>query len=701
MQRNLTYFALTIVNKLIHIVLCVFLLSCSHMASSQCPETNPDCHVADNWMFGDSILATFDKDTFSVQVIDFDKSYEAISTVSDQNGKLLAYCNPESFYSVTCDSVYSLPGHLSSFQGSLLIRDRDSEKIHIFANGAWPQKAMTSNHLIFDPTTCSLISAQLLLDSATEQLGSVNHQNNRDFWIGLHSINSADFYFFVVKPNANTICPVIQAKGINYSRFNSPGTSLTFSHSGKYYLESIGSGESLLYSFNSQNGHLGSKTFRTNYNSWAAAFSSNDSFLYLAETDQVIQYKIHDSFDFRMSLTEYLLTPKRLTGSIYDIQLSTNQKIYFAYLDKAIVPVIHYPDSIKYKAHFVEKGASFGRTCYGSLPNFNQSVFYTPTIDFAYTENCSTNNYEFEGRDTFNAINFKWIFENESQRDSSDTKICSYQFPDSGNWIVSHIAWNSKFRDTVAKTISIQPKLTQNILGNDTFYCTGDTVDIVLNVSQNMHCVHWMGEEANLDDSKGKIIEYDHFHADSFLIDTAGIYTVRITNKSFCQAWDTIRVVEGTIPNKPTISEKYKELVSAIKANKYRWYLNDSFIEETNNATITPEDNGYFQVELVSKYGCISEKSDSFLVTFVGVENIEPLKFNIYPNPSSGALKIDFEVIGNYQIHVFTLEGKLILESEVAKQTTTTFELSKSGRYLLKLTSDDGQIGSQIILIEK
>jgi hypothetical protein len=222
-----------------------------------------------------------------------------------------------------------------------------------------------------------------------------------------------------------------------------------------------------------------------------------------------------------------------------------------------------------------------------------------------------------------------------------------------------------------------------------------------------MHCVHWNGEEPNLDDALGLIVDYGHFHTDTLQVDTAGKYIVKLTNKTFCQMYDTITVSEVPNPQKPSIQRNGQELESSITAAEYRWYYNGNLTLTTINSQLIPDSNGYWQVQLISEYGCESQLSDSFFVGFASLKplNPKPLSFKIYPNPSDGHISIEVPKEGQYNLTLSTIGGQLVRLSDSPQgelyrsvNKRIEFELNlANGTYILTLTDEDGKTGSKKI----
>jgi hypothetical protein len=352
----------------------------------------------------------------------------------------------------------------------------------------------------------------------------------------------------------------------------------------------------------------------------------------------------------------------------------------------------------------VREGLPLDSGTYGQygLPTFNQSYFYTPQIDFKYEEDCGTNRYQFWGLDTFGASAYRWVIHpKDAPQEISELqgKNITFDFDrdQEQTYIVRCIATAAHKTDTVAKEITVRPIIPENFLGKDTFFCQGDSFSWTLRTPKDLHCIHWNGEEPEATLGGTIIRGYDHFHTDTLHIDTAGIYTVRITNKTFCQAWDTFQVIEAPLPTKPLISYETGALASTVIAKTYRWFLNGSFLLETEERSYKPISKGYYQLQLFSEYNCPSPLSDSFLVdTLVSIEKLEKEElFSIYPNPSDGNITIKTNQHTDYQVEVYDMLGKLILQKPNGK----SIFISQKGSYVVKISTESG-VWSRVVMVE-
>lgn len=689
----------------------ILLLNISSFA--QIPETNPDFLRTKHWTFGDSILLNFD-DSIIVSTSNVHTS-EAYSSFSSKTGKLLYYSDAANLYDSNFNIISTLKGDKSSVQG-VLISGNDSI-INVITT---TDIGGTNGANVYTFKDGVKIGDKKILSPVCEMQSIVKHANQKDNWLVLHKFKSEKGYIFLIRDNQDPICPKnFESQNYIGNKGSNAAGSLTFSASSKMLALTIYSlnefnadGIVELYKFNNSTGEI--DYILSSQKLWLpihSVFSPDETKLYSSERGRhLIQYDLSNLNIDSVHNSKTILWTAQNTFSNMALQNYSNGFIYGAIPDSSYLSVIKYPnlqgnnsglDLRHYK--IPNRIVSYG------LPNFNASYFYTPSIDFAYTEDCWGHSYSFEGRDTLQATSWKWCFQKvgvSNFKDSSLTKHCNYSFPDTGKWQVSHFATIGSRTDTVTKTLTIHPKWDLNMLGTDTFYCTGDSINLVLQAPANMHCVHWGDkgpiEEPNLDNALGPIIDYDHFqgvNADTLIADTAGVYRIKVTNKTFCQAWDTLTIAEYPNPNKSLISRFKDSVVSNTLAHTYRWYRDGVAKFETTERRLDPDSNGYWQVQLVSEYGCESELSDSLLVDFASIPKINSLPFKIYPNPSDGNISIE---LGNEQLNVnikiLDMNGKLAYTQKSKNSSLITIHTTlTAGNYILSLTDEDGNTGSQKI----
>ena len=688
----------------IKVPIVIILLSFSSvLCVAQSPSTNPYYNATNNWIIGDSLGISWNSDTVKFSLGRKNNIPESSSSLSDSNGVLLLYCNGKEIYNAK-DSllINGLLGQQSSTQGSLIINDNDSSIAIVTTPAVLNSENSCRYNLIeYQSPHTVLVKNKVLFKNSSEKLTGHLHSNNKGNWIIGHD-NSQSFFSFYQREGRLQHCPIVSKTGVDLSnQFASVQGQMKISPSGKYCAIATHSLNSVyIYLFDDEAGVIGElQSFSTFKRPYAFSFSPSEQYLYAVEEfGDVIQINVLNGDTTKVGSTR----ASAFTG----ICRNNKNQIVISRVTEPFLDVIEYPDSLGIACGFVSKKINLPARCNFGLPNFNASYFYTPSIDFAYTEDCWGHSYSFEGRDTLQATSWKWIFSkvNSSQSSVINGKNCVYTFSDTGRWEVSHIAITATGSDTITKTLTIKPKWQQDVLGKDTFYCDGTVANITLQAPDDMHCVHWNGEEPNLDSALGKIIDYDHFHSDTLLVDTAGTYIVKLTNKTFCQAWDTITISEYPTPSKSGISRFKDSIVSNTVAQTYRWYRDGVPQLETTDRRLKPDSNGTWQVQLVSEYGCDSELSDSLLVGFASIPSIKatnPLSFKVYPNPSDGNITIAVPKGGDYQVLIYDMTGKLIYNTSQSLSLLFELELELvSGTYLLTLTDEDGNVGTKQVVVK-
>ena len=708
--------------KMKSISFLLVLLFTATFSFAQTYETNPNFLRTKNWYFGNGIGLSFEKDSITLKNGYQGFNYEGTAILNDTNGNLRFYSDGKYLYDSNhqiVNTTFQFKGDNSSCQGVILTVFPERESyINIFTTTPTFSAIRSGfRYSLYDQVLDSfIIRNKTLVKDIGEKQASIFHQNNRSTWISCHSLLNDTFYSFLLTDTQINCCPVTTKIGEKYEdRFPSQGT-LKFSADGNLAINAHWNLENFeLLSFSNEIGYFSNNKIVPLFYPYSTEFSTDGlNILVIDRGESIFHFRTLDIKSGILSPFDTIVQhyPNELFGQV---QLSINGELYISIYEDSLMSKLIVNDSII----FVDSAVSLnGKKSLGGLPNFNASYFYTPSVDYAYTEDCWEHTYSFEGRDTFDADGYKWVFEKGAYRDSILTKHCNYTFADTGKWQVSHIAWNASRADTVSKTLTIRPKWKNNLLGKDTFYCLpfdsgqGDSsaradFTLTLKAPADMHCVHWNGEEPNLDDALGPIVDYDHFHTDTLQVDTAGKYIVKLTNKTFCQMYDTITVTEIPNPQKPSIQRNGQELESSITAAEYRWYFNGNLTLTTINSQLIPDSNGYWQVQLISEYGCESQLSDSFNVGFASLKplNPKPLSFKIYPNPSDGHISIEVPKEGQYNLTLSTIGGQLVRLSDSPQgelyrsvNKRIEFELNlANGTYILTLTDEDGKTGSKKI----
>ncbi|TDD74201.1 endonuclease [Flavobacterium caseinilyticum] len=85
--------------------------------------------------------------------------------------------------------------------------------------------------------------------------------------------------------------------------------------------------------------------------------------------------------------------------------------------------------------------------------------------------------------------------------------------------------------------------------------------------------------------------------------------------------------------------------------------------------------------------------------TSLGIDELDASRFEIYPNPSNGNVKINFENSDEkYSVQVFSILGQKVFEKEYTNSSSAAVDNLQSGVYLIKITNDAKSVTKKIIV---
>jgi PKD repeat protein len=582
---------------------------------------------------------------------------ESSSSICDSSGNLLFYSNGITLYNkfntiVKNGDDLGFPintNETSSRQGTLLLKHPNNDSlIYLFCtdyqgkNGGLVYSVVNIHG---NNDSGEVINKKVkLVSPVNEPIHAVNHQNGRDIWIICHGNNDNVFYLYLLTYRGLLDCSFVKFKGLYHT---SAQVNLKFSSNGKLITQHISPwGHTETFSFDAESGVIGDSLY---YNLSIAVpgfeYSANSHYLYLSQ------------FDSGLAQID-LLTQKKIRIKNFDqgkvpqqIQLGPDGKIYGAIYQSRDLFVIDRPEMAGDSCKVLIKKNFLQNTSVTAMPNFNQSYFYTPSIDFKYEQNCISNEIQFWGKDTFKSTVHAWQIKKSGKpvEGSYTSKNISHTFSDTGKYEVRYIASNGNRQDTVIKTITIHPKINKQFLGNDTAYPKGTSFSKLLKTPAGMHCVLWR----------------DSSSLSSFTADTAGVYYCKIVNQSFCEVTDTIVISECN--NSLDTPDMYRsgDTLFAVQvfADSFVWYKNNQILTVTKVNFIRITDTGHYRVE-AARYGYCNKSSIVNWVKKLGLKmiSLSDLGIRLYPNPGKGEVFISSDRA--FQLEVFDLTGKMIYKSE-------------------------------------
>lgn len=664
-------------------------------------ETNPDRKRTNIWFFGKEAGINFNTNPPSALTNGKLNTLEGSSSVCDTAGNLLFYTDGITVWNKnhdTMDNGYGLFGHSSSTQSALVIKHPQNDSLFYIFTTPWAPNYNEGLHLSIINIFLNngygkvIIKNTPLYGTSTEKLTAINHQNNQDIWIIGHSFIDNYYFSFLLNKDGINNCPIIYSAGTTLAIGSFEGNAQCYfkvSHNSKYAANCIPymNGKIELFNFSDLTGKLELfKTLNLNFNPYGLEFSENDSNLfitgYINDTNYVCVFNV-------LKGTFRILNKFKL-GQIQSIQLH-GQTIYLTSNDSNSLKGIDNINSYSLANFNNSKNISINplKKCSYGLPNFNQSYFYTPSIDFAYKYDCSNNQIKFEGRDTFYSTAQNWQIGKKGKPIEGNyfSKDIKHTFSDTGIYVVQYIAINGTRSDTIKKEIKIYPKINKYFLGKDTFYGQGTSINKTLVAPFGMQCYLW-----NKDSSKGN----------TFNADTAGVYVARITNQAFCVVTDTITITECI--NDLLIPSIYRNRDTLYTfhqlADSFMWFKNNQLLQVTKQPFIKLSDTGTYRVEAARKLHC-NRSSSNFHISNLNV-NINlafDLGVKIYPNPADESITFEMQGTDGIKIRLYDAKGNLIYE-RYSKDLKTQMDISSlaQGLYVIELINEQTLYHSKILI---
>ncbi len=156
-----------------------------------------------------------------------------------------------------------------------------------------------------------------------------------------------------------------------------------------------------------------------------------------------------------------------------------------------------------------------------------------------------------------------------------------------------------------------------------------------------------------------------------------GTYSVKVTDINGCQSQTAdSNLTFAPVPSTPEIVQEGNALVAEPLNSDltYHWIDSENQVVAENNGRLDLMGNGTFRVVAVSEDGCVSDTSEAFTFSVVGIAFNDALfHVKLYPNPSRGLLQIDLPHSGSrFKIAVLHVTGK-----EISSWSTSRIKFRK------------------------
>jgi len=628
---------------------------------------------ANVWVFGFNTAIDFNQKPPKPIKGYFTNLIEGGASFCDKNGKLLIYTGYPSYSGYLAiyndkDSVTKNGDELKTSSSAnthtlMLQHPDDTSIIYIFTAPYWFTSQNDGyNYNVYDIKKDSLIvKNKLLFNNASEKMSAVFNPNGRDILITMKQHGNNCYNTYLVSKFGVNPCPIISCAGVVQNEPADGQGFLKYSSNGQYIANAFIREEFKIELFKKDPVIHSLKSYRTialnNSNRpYGLEYAPNGKYLYYttasSDSSRLVQHNLQTG-------NEITIYKDFIREQIFGIQLAPDGKIYVSNEIDTVLGVINNPNEEGLACNLNIRGFSLnGSYAMYGMPSFNQSYFYTPAINYSYEMNCTKNSIQFWGKDTFSASAHAWQVRKLAVGNwqlAGSTKDINYTFADTGTYEVRYIASNGNKIDTVVKSIVFYDKIKQDFLGKDTAFAQGDLINKTLTAPTPNHCVRWY-------DLTPSPSPKERETGSSLLIDSVGTYICKVTNQAFCEVWDTI-VISECINNltQPSLFRSRDTLRTFhLNADSFVWYRNNQIYKITKQPFLALTDTGTYRVEAAKKGHCNRGSVGQILVSKLNVNviRIEDLGIRVFPNPSSGLVKIEGEL--GFSLEIRDVLGRVI-----------------------------------------
>lgn len=232
------------------------------------------------------------------------------------------------------------------------------------------------------------------------------------------------------------------------------------------------------------------------------------------------------------------------------------------------------------------------------------------------------------------------------------------------------------------------------VINNTNFdLCEGDTASLSISTTDN---IQWFRNNTLISGATQS----------TYFATQSGNYHAELSNGSICKMYtDTLNVLFNSVPAKPIITQTDSILSTDIAAG-YRWYLNDTLIDNATERTLKIYVSGNYMVEIANVDSTCSNISDAFFALLSSVNNSKNY-FNalIKPNPNSGKFILEFDALTNQNTNVemINMLGQVVKSIQLNNSSANTrniieIEHNVPGMYILRLRSNQFKYDQKLII---
>lgn len=549
-------------------ILIVFSAIATHAQAQKNPEydvTNRCSYItprqADNWVFYRNGGIRFTDSGVELNNLPPTSpnlpAGNSCAVLSDENGKLLLYTTGQRVFNGEHANITgpdNLAGNPGAAQTALIVPNPSvSQMLYVFTTDLISN--ITSRGLNY--SRVDLIAYgnngavmelnQSLLPSAAPMVCGVKQDNNTDYWVMTHKLDSDQFYAYKVDVNGVNTNPQISSAGPSISsnmldrefvgtmKFSPKGDKLAFT--------SFGLGTIQLFSFDNATGIVSNAvtipvTLPTiHHGPNVVEFSPDGTKLYVTVIHGSSQDGLQNTlfqYDLLNGNTETnlnLYTGSTQNDDVMSIQLGRDGKIYVLRRNQFVLGVIENPNRQGLECNYKE--SYFGlveANAFNGLPNIVSSFVDVPPIN--YDTKCFGDETQFTMLNTSNVDNVDWDFGDPGSLDNIITggpTNPTHVFSKDSTFTVTYTehfggnSWTNSF-DVTINPLPV-PSFENTFPSDSAYIVEGSSLAVYGN--EGMYSYYWQDGSTNI----------------GYNITSEGIYTVLVEDMNCCQNMDTLTVV--------------------------------------------------------------------------------------------------------------------------------------------------------------
>lgn len=468
---------------------------------------NVQCQgVTSNWYFGDSAAIQF-QNYISSPIFDSQMySIKGTASISQQNGLLLYYANPEFVFNKSHEVVYNginLIGNDTTIQGSLLIPHPTNPNWTFLITNEWDNTDSQLDGLYlhkikrdFEFSQGSILESDKnihILNIENQGFTAVHHQNGRDVWLVTRNPTSDTMISILITDSGAIMPPIYSISSImcactSTCECYSTG-QIKSSPSGDYIAEAFNGASNELefvgaiHKFNRTTGMVTSTVgIAPFYNSlpyfpYGVEFSASGKLLYLSfngfylgSTIQQYNLSVFDSLNIALSRTQIADT----IYGVFSLQIGVDRKIYSA-TRLSFLGRIENPEAQGSNVVYDDFSLNLSpKSSKEGLPDFIQTYFHPAYFD--YSRPCGNAPIDFFIR-TNQIDSVRWDFGDPASgaNNTSTAPEPSHQFSNIDTFGVSAMAYSGGVADTFFREIILFVPPSLSAVSAINYRCIGDT----------------------------------------------------------------------------------------------------------------------------------------------------------------------------------------------------------------------------------